>query len=412
MESFSITIDNTEVKDHTLSFTLNGSTEYGLDKSIVNSLRRTLLSEIPCVAFRVEEGATKDMVMEVNNTSLHNEFLMHRFSMVPLYLDPLTYEKQYLFYLNVKHTSNHPFKFVTTDDIKIYPLKQGVEVGDTVDIDKYDFQKPLSKAEHSEIFRTFEFRGQKYPILLTELKSTDSDDLFQELVCYGVPSVSDGLEHARWKAVSDAMYTFLPDEEMFMKVANDKAGHKKIIDDDERASFIESLRLAEGERYFYRDMHNEPNRYTFTVTSVHKFTSKELFIMATEIMIQKLETLNQHIINSTNEGTSTVLVEPHVNDKTYKLKLCGQNDTVGNALQSHIVNKHCGQDSLVTFCGYKKSHPLEEYVTLFIGLNPSNGIVDKSDEMKMNALVNYMDEVIKDLIGVYRDIGKEAFKSL
>ena len=76
----------------------NGTDDYGLDKSIVNSLRRTLLSEIPCIAFRTEEGGKKDIVMEVNNTSLHNEFLLHRLSMIPLYLDPETYENQYLFY--------------------------------------------------------------------------------------------------------------------------------------------------------------------------------------------------------------------------------------------------------------------------------------------------------------------------
>ena len=64
--------------------------------------------------------------MEVNNTSLHNEYLMHRLAMIPLYIDPKTYEKQLLFYLNVKHDSSEPFKFVTTDDIKILPLKNGV----------------------------------------------------------------------------------------------------------------------------------------------------------------------------------------------------------------------------------------------------------------------------------------------
>ena len=94
MTTFSVNIDNTEVKDNTLQFHIAGSDEYGLDKSIVNSLRRTLLSEIPCVAFRVEEGTKKDIIMEVNNTSLHNEYLMHRISMIPLYLDQETYEKQ------------------------------------------------------------------------------------------------------------------------------------------------------------------------------------------------------------------------------------------------------------------------------------------------------------------------------
>ena len=35
-----------------------------------------------------------------------------------------------------------------------------------------------------------------------------------------------------------------------MKIANDKAGIKKIIDDDERDKFIESLRVSEGKDTF------------------------------------------------------------------------------------------------------------------------------------------------------------------
>ena len=103
MSKFSVDIVNTDIKNNTLIFELNGSDEYGLDKSIVNSLRRILLSEIPCIAFRVEEGTKQDIIVETNNTSLHNEFLMHRISMIPLYMNIEEYEKNYLFYLNVKH---------------------------------------------------------------------------------------------------------------------------------------------------------------------------------------------------------------------------------------------------------------------------------------------------------------------
>ncbi len=121
MPSFTVTIEQPNLSGSTLEFHLSGSNEYGLDKSIVNSLRRVLLSEIPCVAFRISEDAEKDIIISLNNTSLHNEFLMHRMSMIPLILDPETYENQYLFYLNVKHDKNHPFRFVTTDDIQIFP---------------------------------------------------------------------------------------------------------------------------------------------------------------------------------------------------------------------------------------------------------------------------------------------------
>jgi DNA-directed RNA polymerase subunit L len=412
MTSFSVDISNTKLKENTLNFHIAGSAEYGLDKSIVNSIRRTLISEIPCVAFRVEEGTSKDLIMEVNNSSLHNEFLLHRLSMIPLYINPETYENQYLFYLNVKHESAHPFRFVTTDDIQIFPLKEDVEVSDSIDLDNYDMKKPLSKQEHKEIFRPFVFRGKEYPILITELKSTNTEDIYQELICYGRPSVSDGREHARWKCCSDAMYTFLPNEELFMKIANDKAGIKKIIDDDERDKFIESLRISEGERYFYRDIFNEPNQYTFTITSIHDSSNKDLFLKSLEIMQDKLELIKQHFINTTIGGDTSIIIEPHVNENNYHFKICGQNDTLGNVLQSHIVNKYTDKESLISFCGYKKSHPLEEYISLYLGLNPSSDIFGKSEEMKMNAIVKFMDEVIEDLLSIYKEIGKEALKSL
>ena len=70
------------------------------------------------------------------------------------------------------------------------------------------------------------------------------------------------------------------------------------------------------------------------------------------------------------------------------------------------------KDSLLNFCGYKKSHPLEEYITLYIGFNPKNNIYGQSEELKLNSLIKFMDEICEDLISMYRDIGKEAMKSL
>ena len=132
MNTFSVDIENTQINNNSLTFTISGADDYGLDKSIINSIRRILISEIPCVAFRVEEGSQKDLIMDVNNTSLHNEFILHRLSMIPLYLDPEEYENQYLFYLNVKHEGIQPFRFITTDDIQIFPLKQGIEPSENI----------------------------------------------------------------------------------------------------------------------------------------------------------------------------------------------------------------------------------------------------------------------------------------
>ena len=129
-----------------------------------------------------------------------------------------------------------------------------------------------------------------------------------------------------------------------------------------------NLRLSErNERYFYRDIYNEPNQYEMTVTAIHAKSSKDLFLTAIEVMIHKLETIQSHFINLTKQETTSILVSPHKDHpNTYLVQLCGQNDTIGNVLQSHIVNKHIQPDLSASVCGYKKSHPLEEHVTLYM----------------------------------------------
>ena len=106
MSQFTIEFDAIQHNMNELSFIMKGNNEYGLDKSIINSIRRTLLSDIPTVAFRTDDDSQKDIIIHTNNTPLHNEFLSHRISMIPLYIDHKTFHKSYLFQLKVKHDQN------------------------------------------------------------------------------------------------------------------------------------------------------------------------------------------------------------------------------------------------------------------------------------------------------------------
>ena len=80
----------------TLNFEIHGSEDYGLNHTIVNAIRRTLLSSIETYAFR-----NSDIVIETNKTSLHNEIISDRIGLIPLYIDPKTFHKSYLFQLKV-----------------------------------------------------------------------------------------------------------------------------------------------------------------------------------------------------------------------------------------------------------------------------------------------------------------------
>ena len=111
---FSPSISNIEYVNGELQFIISGDDNYGLDKSLINSLRRILLTDIPTISFKMDEtGENTDIKMITNNTSLHNEMLIHRISLIPLYIDPVNYMKNYLFECKIKHDSlDEPFKFV------------------------------------------------------------------------------------------------------------------------------------------------------------------------------------------------------------------------------------------------------------------------------------------------------------
>ena len=53
-----------------LSFELKGDEKLGLDKSIVNGVRRTLISSINSVSF-------DNITILENNTSVHNEYIIY-----------------------------------------------------------------------------------------------------------------------------------------------------------------------------------------------------------------------------------------------------------------------------------------------------------------------------------------------
>ena len=145
--------------ENDITFDIKGTSEDGLHKSIVNGIRRTLLSMIPSIGFRTEISDS-DIIIEKNTTSLHNEFLLHRISLIPLYIDPSTYEKQYLFYLNVQNTSD-PIKTITAADFQIYPLKKNIDHNLIQEIKLIDYymKSPLSDSQKKKIFRPFSYKG-------------------------------------------------------------------------------------------------------------------------------------------------------------------------------------------------------------------------------------------------------------
>ena len=417
----SINIDGDSLK-----FEIHGDKEYGLDKTIVNGIRRTLLASLPSVAFRTS-GETPDLKMEKNNTSLHNEYLLHRVAMIPLYIDSKKWKKELLFKLHVKNDVNM-VRSVTAEDFEIYNLKKSVlakcteeedfSILDKLDISNYDLEKPLPKAEKEKTFRPFKIDTFTEYCLITELPSNQSKENIPEIELYGSPSVSTCNEDVRWQPVSCSTYSFKEDEELFKKIYTEKMIVHNIQQEKE-SEFVKELRIAEGERYFHRDMNNQPYWYNFRIDSQNYFPPNKsdkgdgLLVQACDLLIKTFDGLKNEFENILKPDTESIMEFKKLssdNDLVYKIIMTGGDDTIGSVLQSHISNKLIGEDSIISLCGYKKLHPLEEIITFTISLNTNNNIVKMDNIQKKNAIIQEMIKGCNEVSLIYQKINEECKK--
>ena len=397
-------------KPNEIIFDIQGSFETGLDKSIINALRRTLLSSIPTIAFRTKVSQS-DLIIKNNNTSLHNEFISDRIGLIPLYIYPHNYQKQYLFHLQVENNPMDPLTTITAEDFEIYPLKKNIdpETINEINITDYDKEKKLSSKEKSQIFRPFKFRGKEEYCIITELKSTNSS-MKQSLEIYGVPSLSYAYEDAKWQAVSCATYSFKRNDELFEKVFNDKVKLDNIAKSNQK-KFKKELWISESERYFHRDINAEPYWYTFKIDSVHFMKSKELFIYANQIIIEGLEKLIEEF-PKISTGEKSILTLEEVSEGIFKILINGFDDTIGNIIQSYISTNMISDTSPLSICGYQKKHPLEDIIIFTISLNRNNNVFQLNKPQQVVTIVEELNNACNSLIQIFSIIKGEADNKL
>ena len=420
MSGFTCEITKTDTStDNRLNFEIKGNQSYGLDKTIVNAIRRTLLSSIETYAFRTTYE-NSDITIETNNTSLHNEFILDRIGLIPLYLDPklpTDNPLQYLFIMDIKHDNLNPVSIITANYFEIYELKQSVMGSanymngliNVIDKNNYDLTKQVPDKIKQKIFRPF---LGKYYSIITEMKSTNSEENVQELVLYGSPSISIAKEDARWQGVSCSTYSYKTDEELLKKVIQDKLKLTgKEVEDPEK--YKKEFIIREGPRYFHRDNQGEAYWYNFTIESQHYLNEKQLFIRANEIIIELLDGFKDELDRLVDDTVETNLIKMKYNNEVINMLVempCviennniwhGFDDTLGSIIQAHISGKMIKDGSVLSLCGYKRTHPLEDRILFTLSMNNSE---DLNEKEKTGKVVQVFKDCCGELIEIYRQI--------
>ena len=122
-------------------------------------------------------------------------------------------------------------------------------------------------------------------------------------------------------------------------------------------------------------------------------------------MVQELELIKNDLKNISNKEDSRISIEKN-EENIYILKIYGNDDTIGNVLQTYI-SKNIDDDSDIIVCGYKKVHPLEKVIMFSLSLKEG-----KTNEQNVIRIIEEFTETSNNLIEIYNTMIAEAKKNL
>jgi DNA-directed RNA polymerase subunit L len=326
-------VSNVKKSGNALSFTLED-----IDVAVVNAIRRVVLSEIPNVAFRVDmHGGPGDVVVHKNQSSLHNEMLLHRLSLVPLCFSEDEIEsfdpEKYRFVLKAKNTGSEILN-VTTKDFVVYDANG----------------KPYPSSVHEKIFPKNSVTGDH--VLITKLKPNLSDSTKGDEIDIEARASKDiAKTNVCWCPVSVCTFYNNVDEKLAEQGLRAYTARHPTLDADEAKRRFDAL---ERQRFFKRNQYDEPNSFTFMVESECRIRPENLFEKAIEVLDDKLKALAERVedVESSN-GVSVLDIE-------------GENHTLGNLLQAMMYNKFVRSEGRIESTGYYLTHPLEDRIIMKI----------------------------------------------
>ena len=319
---------NSRHNDEMLLFTLSG-----VNVSLANAIRRTILSDIPLVVFRTTPYEQNKANIIANTSRLNNEILKQRLSCIPIHIKdvddfPL---KNYQLEVNVENITD-TMMYVTTENFVINDLVTG---------------KPIDEAKNREIFPADDYTG--YFIDFVRLRPKISEELPGEkihLTCEF--SIGTSKEDGMFAVASTCAYGFTVDKtEMdreLMRKRSEWEREGKTKDDIDFES--ENWKLLDGLRVTKKDS------FDFTIQTVGVFTNHELIQKASDILITRLDNLETQI------DANALVIKPALNTMSNCYDIILENDdyTVGKVVEYMMYAKFY-ETKVLTYCGFKKMHP-------------------------------------------------------
>jgi len=357
-----------EQENNTLKFTLSG-----LNVSLANAIRRTILSDIPVVGIYTQTYKDNQCTIEKNTCRLHNEILKQRLSCIPIHSKNMdTLPGNYVLEVEKKNDTDN-MMYITTEDFKI-KNKQN---------DNY-----LTKEETRKIFPAND-KTNMY-IDFTRLRPKISNTIpGEELKLAAEFSVHRAKEDSMYNVVSKCSYGNTPD--MDKAEAEWKSMEQRLRSEDLTQEEIDfqkrNFYLLDAQKYYKEDS------FDFVIQTIGIYENKEIMLKACGILKDKFQLLLKSI---STDALSIVLSETTM-ENCYDIILVDEDYTIGKVLEYFIYDNYFLKEQSVLFCGFKKFHPHDESSRIRIAFK------DKVDKQMVG---EYLYKVCDKSINFYSEVEK------
>ena len=331
------------LKKNKIEFTIKD-----IDLSIVNAIRRIIISEIPNVAIYFDNYNIdyNDIKINKNTGKFHNEYISHRISLIPIMLTENQINNGYY------------------EDLKLI-LKKKNKTQNVINITTKDFEikkggKLLSETEKEKILPKDDIT--KDYILITKLKpNIYNTEEGEELDIECSLSLDIAKTHAAWNPVSQCTFYNVVNEKEAKSILDEKL--KKITSKEEKDDIKSQFDTLEKAKYYRKNKHGEANEFNFKIESECLLRPEYLIFKALKIIKEKLNNLGNNI-QVKNIGNLSHFFEVEVLKESH---------TLLNILQSLIYNNNIREkETDLKYIGYYQPHPLDDTMVLKLSFEENN----------------------------------------
>ena len=326
----SILINAINENNGELSFTLSG-----VDTSVANAIRRTIMSDIQTIVFRTF-GEENNVVFTANTCRLNNEILSQRLGCIPIYVLPSDDEymandglKDLLVVVNEENTTD-VVQTITTKDFKIKRIST----------DEF-----LSEEKCRDFFKPFIApNGKEYFIEFCRLRPRISDEIPGEKLAFTCPfSYGMASENNMYNIVGTCAYGCTVDDARAEEVlARQKQEWQKLGLVVEREAT--NWELLEKKRIIV------PNSFDFIIGTLGPIPNGLIMVVACGRLKRRFEEIIQTIDNDSMKSEM-------INDLSVDYTLENNDYTVGCVLNHLLFTNYFTKEKTLQYCGFKKIHP-------------------------------------------------------